>query len=203
MNKIVLDKERIVNLNIQENSICNIDKSYDISEINIVLNDNVEFIINQYSEGILNDLNINIIENNNSNFIYNHSFRNNDKYNLNINVELIGNNSKNTININGVSDNGNSKIKVDGNVSKSTIDNELYENIRLLNINNGVSYIYPNMFIDTKNVVANHAASISSINDDYLFYLSTRGIDELVSKKLIIDGFLSNDAKSEMEVKYE
>ena len=41
-----------------------------------------------------------------------------------------------------------------------------------LNINEGISYIYPNMFIDTKNVVANHSASITNINKDYLFYLN-------------------------------
>ena len=44
MNKIVLDKESIINLYIVENSICNIGKDYSINKLNIVLEDNVEFI---------------------------------------------------------------------------------------------------------------------------------------------------------------
>ena len=53
------------------------------------------------------------------------------------------------------------------------------------------------MFIDTKNVVANHAASISTIDDNYLFYLMSKGIEKDDAIKLIMDGFLDNDAKLE------
>lgn len=195
MNKIVLDKESVINLNIKENSICNISKKYNIKELNIVLEDNIEFIINHYSEIIENSLKINIIQNNNSIFNYNHSFKCNKLYNLDINVELRGNNSKNNINIHGISDNGKSNIKVDGIVNKSTIDNELDESIRVINMNNGQTYIYPNMFIDTKNVVANHAASITSISEDYLFYLNSKGINNIDATNMIIDGFLENVAR--------
>lgn len=195
MNKIILDKEKIVNLNINEDSICNINKNFEINEINIIINKNVKFIINHYSEIEENDLKINIVEKDNCDFVYNHSFRNTKKYNININVELIGNHSKNTININGVSDNGTSNIRVDGKVLENTNNNEIYETIKMLNINDGASYIYPNMFIDTKNVIANHAASITNIDEDYLFYLNSKGIDTKKAKILIIEGFLNNEAK--------
>ena len=108
---------------------------------------------------------------------------------------MIGNNSKNNINIHGISDSGYSKVIVDGLVRENTFNNELNENIKLLNINDGVSNIYPNMFINTKNVVANHSASISTINEDYLFYLMSRGINKEKSIDLILDGFLENNAK--------
>ena len=131
MNKIVLDKESVINLDIKENSICNIGEYYNIKELNVLIEDNVEFVINHYSEVLENDLKINIIQNNNSKFYYNHSFMCNKLYNLNVNIELRGNNSKNNINIHGISDNGKSNIKVDGIVCENTIDNELDENIRI------------------------------------------------------------------------
>ena len=195
MNKIVLDRKDIIDIKIDKNSVCNIDEKYNIKELNIELKDNIKFIINHKSNIEKNDLKINIKQNDNSEFIYNHSFINNKEYSLNINIDLLGNNSKNTINIHGLSDKGTSKIIVDGSVKKDTFDNELYENIKMININDGMSYIYPNMYINTKNVVANHAASISTINDDYLFHLMSKGIDEYNAKKLIIDGFLRNDSK--------
>lgn len=195
MNKIVLDKENIINLKIEKDSICNIGKDYKIKELNIELLDNVLFILNDYSEIDDSILKINIIQNNNSKFLYNHSFISKDKYELYINVNMIGNNSKNNINIHGISDSGYSKVIVDGLVRENTFNNELNENIKLLNINDGVSNIYPNMFINTKNVVANHSASISTINEDYLFYLMSRGINKEKSIDLILDGFLENNAK--------
>ena len=195
MNKIILDKERIINLTINKNSICNITKYYNINELNITLEDNIKLIINHYDEINKKDLKINILEENNSEFIYNHNFITNKEYNLEININLIGNNSKNEINIKGISDSGKNNILVNGSVNKNTNNNELYENIKLININDGNSYIYPNMFIDTKNVLANHSASITNINEDYLFYLNSKGIDNADATKLIIDGFLKNDAK--------
>lgn len=195
MNKIVLDKESIINLDIKENSICNIDKNYYLKELNIFMDDGVEFTINHYSEVVENDLKINIVQYNNSIFNYNHSFVSSKLYNMDVNIELKGNNSKNNINIHGISDNGKTNIKVDGLVESDTIDNELDERVRILNINDGHTYIYPNMFIDTKNVVANHAASITNISKDYLFYLNSKGIKNDEAKKMIIEGFLENVAK--------
>lgn len=195
MNKIVLDKEKNINLNVSEDTTCIIPKGNNINDLNINISDGVKLIINQYSEVIENNLFIRINQSNNSDFIYNHSFVSKKEYNLNINVNMIGNNSKNIINVHGISDEGKSKVVVDGNVIKDTHDNELYENIKLLNINNGTSNIYPNMYIDTKNVIANHSASISTVNEDYIFYLMSKGIDRKNAIKLILDGFLENDAR--------
>lgn len=195
MNKIVLDKESVINLNIKENSICNIGQNYDINELNILIEDNVEFVINHYSEVLESDLKINVIQKNNSIFNYKHSFICSKLYNLDINIELRGNSSKNSINIHGISDSGKSNIKVDGKVLSDTIDNELDEKVRLLNMNEGQAYVYPNMFVNTKNVVANHAASITSISKDYLFYLNSKGINNEEAINMIINGFLDNDAR--------
>lgn len=195
MNKIILDNEKIIELNILENSICNIKNRCDIEKIIVNLNDGVEFILNEYSEIEKRDYSIEIIQNNNSSFIYNHSFIVSNLYNLNINISMLGNYSKNIINIHGINDSGKSNIVVDGSVSSNTKDNELDEKIKVLNINEGKSHILPNMYINTKNVIANHAASITDIDKNYLFYMNSKGIDNDKAKELIINGFLDNDAK--------
>ena len=195
MNKILLDNISIVNLNVEENSICNIDKKYNLKELNIIIRENTKLIINHYDEIEVSDLNIKIKQEINSEFIYNHSFINNNKYNLNINIILDNNDCKNIVNIHGISDGGISNIKIDGKVSDNTINNELYENIKMLNMNDGKSTIIPNMYINTKNVIANHAASITDLNKDYLFYMKQKGINNKESIKLIINGFLENAAK--------
>lgn len=196
MNKILCNNEKIIELNIDVDSICNISKEYKIEEINIKLSDNVKLITNHYNEIESNsNLKINITQNNNSEFIYNHAFINKKEYDLNINILMKGNNSKNIINISGISDNGKSNITIDGKVYNNTLDNELNELVKMLNINEGMSNILPNMYINTKNVTANHAASVTNINEDYLFYLNSKGIESNNAKELIINGFLDNDAR--------
>lgn len=49
----------------------------------------------------------------------------------------------------------------------------------------------PNLFIDEYDVIANHAASIGSINKEDLFYLMSRGLTETEAGKLIVMGFIS------------
>lgn len=48
----------------------------------------------------------------------------------------------------------------------------------------------PNLFIDEYDVIANHAASIGSINKEDLFYLMSRGLEEKEASKLIVLGFV-------------
>lgn len=49
----------------------------------------------------------------------------------------------------------------------------------------------PNLYIDEYDVVANHAASIGSINPDDLFYLMSRGLSKEEASKIIIMGFIN------------
>ena len=195
MNKIVLDKENIINLNVIEDSVLNITKDYNIKELNIVVNSGVKIVINHYDEINKKEFNLNVEQKDNSKLIYNHSFICNNNYKLIVDIRMNYDNSENDINIRGISDGGNTLVKLDGRVLENTKNNNLFENVKLLNINDGFSNIYPNMFIDTKNVIANHSASIGTINDDYLFYLMSKGLEKEKAIKLVIDGFLANDAK--------
>jgi len=49
----------------------------------------------------------------------------------------------------------------------------------------------PNLFIDEYDVIANHAASIGSLNPEDLFYLMSRGLPKEEASKIIIMGFIN------------
>lgn len=48
----------------------------------------------------------------------------------------------------------------------------------------------PTLCIDENDVLASHAAVVGQINEDHIFYLTSRGIDEIEAKKLITLGYL-------------
>lgn len=52
--------------------------------------------------------------------------------------------------------------------------------------------LIPNLEIANNNVICSHSATISKINEEQLFYLSTRGINKDLSKKMIINGFFKS-----------
>ena len=48
----------------------------------------------------------------------------------------------------------------------------------------------PILKIDENDIEASHAAVVGKINDDHLFYLTSRGISEKEAKELITYGYL-------------
>ena len=49
----------------------------------------------------------------------------------------------------------------------------------------------PTLCIDENDVLASHAAVVGQINEDHIFYLTSRGIEEKEAKKLITLGYLT------------
>lgn len=50
----------------------------------------------------------------------------------------------------------------------------------------------PILLIDENDVTAGHAASVGQVDEEDLFYMQSRGIDEETAKKLVIRGFLGS-----------
>ena len=48
----------------------------------------------------------------------------------------------------------------------------------------------PILKIDENDIEASHAAVVGKINDEHLFYLTSRGVDEMAAKQLITYGYL-------------
>ena len=49
----------------------------------------------------------------------------------------------------------------------------------------------PNLYINEFDVIANHACSIGSVNEDDLFYLMSRGLSKDTATELIVMGFIA------------
>ncbi len=67
-------------------------------------------------------------------------------------------------------------------------DSYFTDNVLLLDQGMGVSV--PNLEIEANDVKASHGSTTGKINEDQLFYLTSRGVSVMQAKKMIIDGFL-------------
>ena len=63
-------------------------------------------------------------------------------------------------------------------------------NGNIINFKNGNSKIIPNLIIDNNDVVANHSAYIGSFSEDDIFYIKSRGINEIDMYKLLYRSLL-------------
>ena len=59
-----------------------------------------------------------------------------------------------------------------------------------LMINKSQSITIPYMDVHTDTAHVTHEASVGKIDDDHLFYLTSKGIDEDTAKKMIVNGFI-------------
>lgn len=157
--------------------------------IEVLKNSKLDYYMFSNTSFKIKEININNLEDSITNF--NYSFINGDNNRVIINNNIIGNNIKSNINVRGVSkDNAICNISSNGYVKKNTLNNEFNEDIRGLNLDKGSIIINPNMFIDTNDVIANHNATIGNIDNNYMFYLNSKGINNENAKKLIISGFI-------------
>jgi Fe-S cluster assembly scaffold protein SufB len=83
-------------------------------------------------------------------------------------------------------------MEVNGTVRKGCINSILDQGSKIITLGENNSIIKPNLYIDEYLVEARHGASIGKFNKDQIFYLNSRGIDELESHRLLTKGFLFN-----------
>lgn len=88
----------------------------------------------------------------------------------------------------------NAKITLDNNatIKKGCSKTIAHQKAKGLTLNKkSVIKALPNLFIDEYDVIANHAASIGSLNPEDLFYLMSRGLTKEEASKIIIMGFIT------------
>jgi|SRR5258706_1520046 len=94
--------------------------------------------------------------------------------------------------IKGVASNG-AKVSVDGmvKIGKEATKTDSFLEMRILLLDKKSSAVVePKLEIENNNVKASHAATVGKIDEEQIFYLTSRGVSEDDSKRLIIDGFL-------------
>lgn len=179
------------NIEVNDNNTLNIINLKDDINLNIKLNVHSNLTINMFDFSYDKNIELNIEADDNSTFNLNNAFITEGKYNLTIHNKLYGNNITSNVNIRGLNEsNGTTTILMDGTVAGETKDNTLNEYARIINKSTYSSIIIPNLIVNTNQVIANHGASIGTINDEELFYLETKGINHYTARKLIEEGFI-------------
>ncbi len=217
MNKILIENDNIsfdneeviakinkqtLNITIKNEVTINIYKGLEkLKELTINIEEKSSLKLNVYSNNTCN-LKINITLEDKANILANMAFISKEKSNLNIKTTMKGNDINNIIKINGVSKNeGSYTIKVDGEVLKNTINNVMSESINILTLNKLENRILPNMLVSSKEVEAMHFVTMGPINEEELFYLTSKGIERKEASKLIEQGFITQLFEQEF-VKY-
>ena len=109
-----------------------------------------------------------------------------------INVDHKASNTKSLIRVKGACKDA-SKNKILGmvRVDKNTENANTFLSAHMLMLDKDAeASAIPALEIESAEVQAGHAASVSTIDEDQLFYVSTRGITEDEAKKEIVKGFL-------------
>ncbi|MEG0034254.1 MAG: SufD family Fe-S cluster assembly protein [Bacilli bacterium] len=112
------------------------------------------------------------------------------KYNISFNH--IGENTKSLMNNYGVCT-GNSTLYFDGisHIEKMAINSIANQKAKIIVFDEGCkAKADPILKIDNREVQANHAAAVGTLNDMHVFYLMSRGISEKETRNLITLGYL-------------
>lgn len=121
--------------------------------------------------------------------------RESGEYELNLIISHTVPNTFGRVVIRGVAENG-ARIAVKGLVKieeqAQNTDSFLAMKILLLDKKSGAT-AEPELEIEANRVKASHSASVGKIDDEQLFYLKSRGIEEARAKNIIVNGFINFD----------
>lgn len=222
MNKIIVDRENIREITDQnifidirvKKLLLKIKGNVVINEIGIKENEELELTIevdddstlvyNRFMKYGTMKNKIMIKQSSMSNVKFNYSFISNDNCDLVINSVIDGNNNCEDINIKAVSI-LKGKISVNGTAEgkEKTTSNTLNEKIKILLLNDQENICRPNLVVKSNEIEVNHAATISGVDKDSLFYLTSKGIKNDDAIELMKRGFLLENLILDDEVNSE
>ena len=164
----------------------------ELNNLTIKAHKKVAVMINDFRLIDSSKTNITLIADEEASISYHHAFINCNKYNLKLTAKYLGTKANITLNIHGLNDSGQANLQIDGIIGPDNYDNNLLENVKLINLNEGKATVVPNMLISNARVIANHNVAISNISKDECHYLMSKGLTNIAAKKLILNGFLIN-----------
>lgn len=220
VNKLLVDKEKVYKLkdtvveifleteNITleiEGCVCINDVSFNDLEnrsLTILLKKGSELVYNKFSSIKKMNQRICIEVEENSKVTFNHSILTQEDSSLVFISNILGNRNDCQIHIKAVTEGkGKMKVEATGSVKAKTKENNLLENVRILTLNEEENEILPNLLVDSNEVNVNHNATISSIDEEELFYLTSKGISKEKVILLLKKGFLIHFLQIEEEIK--
>lgn len=168
------DKNLEYTFNINSNSNINIDIFDEANKVDRVIN------INLNGEKSTVNLCISAISKNINNYL--------------INVFHNKNNTESNTKIHGITfDNAKMKVVNNGYIKKNSYKSKLKQDNKIITMDDNNSKIEPNLFIEEYDIEASHGAYIGKFDEEELFYLKSRGLDEKTSHNLLMNGFLIED----------
>ena len=220
MNKLLIDKENNIEikdnaieldikvkdltLNIKGNVLINEINKYDNEELNLTLNiePKSSLIYNRFILHNKANNKITINQDNTSNVSFNYSIVATDTVELTINSNLKGNDNETSIKVAAVTEqNGKVIITSTADVLPKIENNNLLESIKILLLNDEESICIPNLLVSSNEVEVNHAATISGISKEDLFYLNSKGLSNEAATILIKNGYLLNNLEINKNIK--
>ncbi len=191
--------ERNLTINVTDNTCLRVFDCGDRTHNNIVYNigKNANVIINKLSKDSCDKFVFNMNEVDSVLDVHNSIINyGNNSFTVTINHDYENCNSKvvnHAINVND----GEFKFIVDGVITRHANETKLRQDNKIINLNCGKSFILPNLIVDNSLIEASHAAYIGSFDDDKLFYLESRGVNEKDATSLLIKAFLLNNMELE------
>jgi len=179
----IIDKKIGNNIKVKYHYSLNRNSNLEINKINDVLSSKEYDLVDLNGEGA------------NVNLVLKTICNSDEHYDI-----IINHFDKNTISkvyTNGINkDDGKLIINVTGNVPRGSINSDVLQDNRIINLTNHKCQINPILLIDEMMVNANHSAHISDFNDEDLFYIQSRGINRDEAFKLLVNGFLLSNIDS-------
>lgn len=117
-------------------------------------------------------------------------------YEINLLISHLVPNTFGRVVIKGVAENG-ARVKVKGlvKIAKQAQETDSFLSMKILLLDKNSSAVAePELEIEANRVKASHSASVGKIDEEQLFYLKSRGIEEKEAKNIIVEGFI-NDLK--------
>lgn len=183
--KFIVKKEKDIVIDIVTENDIDSEYVFDVEE-----NSNLTINIFDVSKNINRNISINI-NGENSNVLLNISSISLCENNYNINVYHNSKNTTSNTNVHGLAlDNNKIFIKNNGYIRNGSQNSKLNQDNKIIIMCDNNSKIEPNLFIDEYDVEASHGAYIGKFDEEELFYLNSRGLDDKMSYNLLINGFL-------------
>lgn len=219
VNKLVVDKEILLKdfigtievtssaaiINIEGNCIINEIVNNYHKDITINIKDNASVVYNRFVLNPLDYGKLEIKHEDSASSIFNEGIICDKDYKMDLNIYENNSNIRSKILVRVITENDAMvKINASGYVAKNTSNNEITEDLRAFNTGVSKVEILPNLIVDSNDVIANHNATISSVFDEELFYLNSKGINNNDAIKLLKNGFLLsiyNDDKFKDKIK--
>ena len=117
----------------------------------------------------------------------------NQKSDINIDIKHMAPDAKSRIIVRGIVQD-NSKIRFCGTISirKGARNSDAFLDVKAITLSkNSSCTLEPRLEIDENDVRAAHSSRVGPLDENEVFYLCSRGINEQAAKRLLINGFLT------------